>query len=72
MTGLLPDASLQFSRQVDWDWCLLKDECRATTSKRVPERLRPYRRYFQSDHARRDHCGAWPLVLFVFKSAAAA
>jgi hypothetical protein len=68
---LHPDASFQLSFKGDWDWCLLEYERRATTPKRVPERLRPYRRYFQSGYARRDHGGAWPLVLFVFESAAA-
>ena len=68
---LHPDASFQLSFQGDWDWCLLEYERRATTPKRVPERLRPYRRYFQSEYARRDHGGAWPLVLFVFESAEA-
>ena len=71
MTGLLPDASLQLSRQGDWDWCLLEDVRRATTSKRVPESLRPCHRYFQSGYARRDHGGASPLVPFVFESAEA-
>ena len=66
---LHPDASFQLSYQGDWDWCLLEYERRATTPKRVPERLRPYRRYFASGYARRDHGGGWPLVLFVFESA---
>ena len=44
-------------------------ERRATSPKRVPERLRPYRRYFRSGYARLDHWGAWPFVLFVFESA---
>ena len=65
---LHPDASFQLGYQGDWDWCLLEYERRATTPKRVPERLRPYRRYFQSGYARLDHGGAWPLVLFVFES----
>ena len=68
---LHPDASFQLRYQGDWDWCLLEYERRATTPKRVPERLRPYRRYFQSGYVRRDHGGAWPLVLFVFESAEA-
>lgn len=66
---LHPDASFQLSHQGDWDWCLLEYERRATTPKRVPERLRPYRRYFRSGYAKLDHGGAWPLVLFVFESA---
>ena len=65
---LHPDASFQLSDQGDWDWCLLEYERRATTPKRVPERLRPYRRYFRSGYARLDHGGGWPLVLFVFES----
>ena len=68
---LHPDASFQLGYQGDWDWCLLEYERRATSPKRVPERLRPYRRYFQSGYARLDHGGAWPLVLFVFESAEA-
>ena len=68
---LHPDASFQLGFQGDWDWCLLEYERRATTPKRVPERLRPYRRYFRSGYARLDHGGAWPLVLFVFESAEA-
>ena len=68
---LHPDASFQLGYQGDWDWCLLEYERRATTPKRVPERLRPNRRYFASGYARLDHGGAWPLVLFVFESAEA-
>ena len=66
--ALHPDASFQLGYQGDWDWCLVEYERRATTPKRVPERLRPYRRYFQSGYARRNHGGGWPLVLFVFES----
>ena len=69
---LHPDASFQLSFKGDWD--LVPAGVRAPrylTPKRVPERLRPYRRYFQSGYARRDHGGAWPLVLFVFESAEA-
>ena len=62
---------MQLSRQGDWDWRLLEYERRATTPKRVAERLRPYQRYFESGYARRDHGGACPLVLFVFESAEA-
>ncbi len=64
---LHPDASFQLGHQGDWDWCLLEYERRAVTPKRVPERLRGYRRYFQSEHPRRDHGGAEPLVLFLFE-----
>lgn len=59
---LHPDASFQLSYQGDWDWCLLEYERRAVTPKRVPERLRGYRRYFQTDYAWRDHGGVEPLV----------
>ena len=65
---LHPDASFQLAYQRDWDWCLLEYERRAVTPKRVPERLRGYRRYFLSDYPRRDHGGAEPLVLFLFES----
>ena len=68
---LHPVASFQLSFKGDSDWCLLEYERRATTPKRVPERLRPYGRSFQSGYARRDHGGARPLVLFVFESAEA-
>ena len=44
-------------------------ERRAIAPKRVPERRRGYRRYFQSDYSSRDHGGAWPLVLFLFETA---
>ena len=68
---LHPDASFQLGYQGDWDWCLLEYERRAVTPKRAPERLRGYRRYFQSDYASRDRGGAEPLVLFLFETAEA-
>ena len=68
---LHPDASFQLGYQGDWDWCQLEYERRAVTPKRAPERLRGYRRYFQSDYASRDHGGAEPLVLFLFETAEA-
>ena len=68
---LHPDASFQLGYQGDWDWCLLEYERRATATERVPERLRPYRRYFRSGYARLDHGGVAPLALFVFESAEA-
>ena len=68
---LHPDASFQLGDQGDWDWCLLEYERRAMTPKRVPERLRGYRRYFASDYHSRDHGGAIPLVLFLFETAEA-
>ena len=37
---LHPDASFQLGCQGGWDWCLVEYERRATTPKRVPERLR--------------------------------
>ena len=63
-----PDASFQFGCQGEFRWCLLEYERRATTPKRLPERLRAYRRYFGSGYPRRDHGGQLPLVLFVFES----
>ena len=66
---LHPDASFQLSYQGDWDWCLLEYERRAVTPKRVPERLRGYWRYFQTDYAWRDHGRLDPLVLFLFETA---
>ena len=63
-----PDASFQFGYRGDLRWCLLEYERRATTPKRVPERLNAYRRYFASGYARPDHGGQAPLVLFVFET----
>ena len=68
---LHPDASFQLGDQGDWDWCLLEYERRAVTPKRVPERLRGYRRYFMSDYVKRDHGGSEPVVLFLFETAEA-
>ena len=65
---LMPDASFQLSLKGDWRTFLLEFERRATTLKRVTERLRSYIRYFESGYARRDHGGCWPRVLFVFES----
>ena len=61
-----PDASFQFGYRGEFRWCLLEYERRATTPKRVPERLYAYRRYFGSGYARPDHGGQLPLVLFAF------
>ena len=63
-----PDASFQFGCRGEFRWCLLEYERRATTPKRLPERLRAYRRYFGSGYPRLDHGGQLPLVLFVFES----
>jgi len=68
---LHPDASFQLGYQGDWDWCLVEIERRAVTPKRVPERLRGYRRYFETDYAWHDHGGVEPLVLFLFETAEA-
>ena len=65
---LYPDASFQLRTGDSWHWRLLEFERRATTPKRVPERLRAYQRYFESDYVRPDHDGQLPLVLFVFES----
>ncbi len=65
---LYPDASFQLSYRGDWHWCLLEFERRATTPRRVPERLRAYRRYFGSAYVRPDHGGQLPLVLFLFET----
>ncbi len=66
---LHPDTSFQLGRQDDWDWCLLEYKSRAVTPKRVPERLRGYRRYLHRDYVKRDHGGAEHLVQFLFESA---
>ena len=63
-----PDASFQLGYRRAWTWCLLEYERRATTPKRLPERLVSYRRYFASGRARLDHGGRSPLVLFVFET----
>lgn len=68
---LYPDASFQLRAGEDWHWCLLELERRATTPKRVPERLRAYRRYFESTYVSPDHGGQLPYVLFVFETEAA-
>ena len=65
---LYPDASFQLRAHDDWHWCLVEFERRATTPRRVPERLRAYRRYFGSDYVRPDHGGQLPLVLFLFET----
>ena len=65
---LYPDASFQLRTGDSWHWRLLEFERRATTPKRVPERLRAYQRYFESDYVRPDHSGQLPLVLFVFET----
>ena len=63
-----PDASFTLEHEGRWRPFLLEFERRATTPKRIPKRLRSYRRYFLSDWAERDHGGRPPHVLFVFES----
>ncbi len=63
-----PDASFQLGYKDEWTWYLLEYERRATTPKRLPERLASYRRYFASGRARLDHEGRPPMVLFVFET----
>ncbi|MYD35714.1 MAG: hypothetical protein F4X20_01625 [Dehalococcoidia bacterium] len=65
---LMPDASFQLAFRGDWHTYFLEFERRATTLKRVTERLQSYIRYFKSDYARKDHGGRWPRVLFIFES----
>ena len=65
-----PDASFTLEHEGWWRPFLLEFERRATTPKRIPRRLRSYRRYFQSGWAERDHEGRPPYVLFVFESPA--
>ena len=65
-----PDASLTLEYKGEWRPFLLEFERRATTPKRIPKRLRSYRRYFMSGWAKRDHGGHLPHVLFVFESSA--
>ncbi len=65
-----PDASFTLEYKGEWRPFLLEFERRATTPKRIPKRLRSYRRYFRSGWAKRDHGGHLPHVLFVFESPA--
>ena len=62
-----PDASFTLEYKGEWRPFLLEFERRATTPKRIPKRLRSYRRYFRSGWAKRDHEGHLPNVLFVFE-----
>ncbi len=63
-----PDASFTLEYRGEWRPFLLEFERRATTPKRIPKRLRSYRRYFTSGWAERDHGGRPPHALFVFES----
>ena len=63
-----PDASFTLEYKSDWRPFLLEFERRATTPKRIPKRLRSYRRYFRIGWAKRDHEGHLPHLLFVFES----
>ena len=63
-----PDISFILDLPEGYRYCFMEYERRATTPKRVRERLENYRRYFQSGYARRDHGGDLPLVLFVFEN----
>ena len=65
-----PDASFTLEYKGQWRPFLLEFERRATTPKRIPKRLKSYRRYFLSGWAKRDHGGHLPSVLFVFESPA--
>ena len=64
-----PDASFTLEYKGKWHPFLLEFERRATTPKRIPQRLASYRRYFASGWAERDHGGRTPGVLFVFETA---
>ena len=63
-----PDASFTLEHKGMCRPFLLEFERRATTPKRIPKRLKSYRRYFLSRWAERDHEGHPPHVLFVFES----
>ena len=63
-----PDASFTLEHKGQRRPFLLEFERRATTPKRIPQRLKSYRRYFRSGWAKRDHGGRPPSVLFVFES----
>ena len=63
-----PDATFTLEYRGRWRPCLLEFERRATTPKRILDRLASYRRYFLSGWAQRDHDGLLPRVLFVFET----
>ena len=63
-----PDASFTLEYLGRWRRYLLEFERRATTPKRILDRLESYRRYFLSGWAERDHGGLLPRVLFVFET----
>ena len=63
-----PDASFTLEYKGRWLPFLLEFERRATTPKRIPQRLASYQRYFSSGWARRDNGGHLPGVLFVFET----
>ena len=65
---ILPDASFTLECRGRWRPYLLEFERRATTPKRILDRLESYRRYFLSGWAGRDHGGFLPRVLFVFET----
>ena len=65
---ILPDASFTLEYRGRWRPYLLEFERRATTPKRILDRLASYRRYFLSGWAERDHYGFLPRVLFVFET----
>ena len=65
---ILPDASFTLEYRGRWRPYLLEFERRATTPKRILDRLESYRRYFLSGWAERDRGGFLPRVLFVFKT----
>ena len=64
-----PDASFLLEHRGERRTYFLEFERRATTPRRVPARLQPYRRYFSSGWAERDHNDEPPIVLFVFETA---
>ena len=63
-----PDASFTLEYRGEWLPFLLEFERRATTPRRIPQRLASYQRYFRSGWAERDHGGRRPGVLFVFET----
>ena len=63
-----PDASFTLEYKGRWLPFLLEYERRATTPKRIPQRLASYQRYLSSGWARRDNGGHLPGVLFVFET----
>ena len=63
-----PDSSFVLEHRGERRTYFFEFERRATTPKRVPKRLRSYRRYFSSRWAALDHDGQPPIVMGHFRT----